>query len=184
VNRPLATPPQSSKGSARGSLRYRKQDPFTSRPHHLMLDTGLRDGEALTFEVVRHPHEGSSDRKIWVSARFKGKVSESAAHRQSDRAGPRQAGARSNRILVTSRDHQHAKVRELLKMPEDFVVDSLRHAMLRRPVLLGGDALRSLRLLATAASRSWSVTCHHRPSRSRAPSRNWSAKVENGIAVI
>jgi hypothetical protein len=33
-------------------------------------------------------------------------------------------------MLVTSLDHVHAKVRESLKMPADFVVHSLRHTML------------------------------------------------------
>ena len=49
-------------------------------------------------------------------------------------------------ILVTSLDHQHAKVRELLKLPEDFVVHSLRHTMLTRLGLLGVDAFTIMRI--------------------------------------
>ena len=49
-------------------------------------------------------------------------------------------------ILATSLDHQHAKVRELLKLPEDFVVHSLRHTMLTRLGLLGVDAFTIMRI--------------------------------------
>jgi integrase len=49
-------------------------------------------------------------------------------------------GRKGKPILVTSLDHQHVNVRELLKMPEDFVVHSLRHTMLTRLGLLGVDA--------------------------------------------
>lgn len=49
-------------------------------------------------------------------------------------------GRNGNPILVTSLGHQHSKVRELLKMPEDFVVHSLRHTMWTRIGLLGVDA--------------------------------------------
>ena len=45
-------------------------------------------------------------------------------------------------ILVTSLHHQHFIVRELLQMPEDFVVHSLRHTMLTRLGLLGLDGSR------------------------------------------
>ena len=49
-------------------------------------------------------------------------------------------------MLVTSPDHQHSKVRELLKMPEDFVVHSLRHTMLTRIGLLGVDAFTIMKI--------------------------------------
>src|ERR1039458_4242887 len=44
------------------------------------------------------------------------------------------------------RDHQHAKVRKRLKLPEDFVVHSLRHTMLTRLSLLGVDAFTIMRI--------------------------------------
>jgi len=49
-------------------------------------------------------------------------------------------------MLVTSLDHQHSKVRELLKMPEDFVVHSLRNTMLTRLGLLGVDAFTIMKI--------------------------------------
>src|SRR5260370_25924182 len=39
-------------------------------------------------------------------------------------------------------DHQHAKVRELSKLPEDFVVHSLRHTMSTRPGIDGKNGAR------------------------------------------
>ena len=55
-------------------------------------------------------------------------------------------GKNGTPILVTSLDHQHSKVRELLKMPEDFVVHSLRHTMLTRLGLLGVDAFTIMKI--------------------------------------
>jgi integrase len=56
------------------------------------------------------------------------------------------AGKAGKPILVTSLDHQHAKVRKRLKLPEDFVVHSLRHTMLTRIGLLGVDAFTIMRI--------------------------------------
>jgi integrase len=55
-------------------------------------------------------------------------------------------GKNGNPTLVTSLDHQHSKVRELLKMPEDFVVHSLRHTMLTSPGLVGVDAFKIMKI--------------------------------------
>jgi integrase len=49
-------------------------------------------------------------------------------------------------ILVTSLDHQHAKVREILNLPADFVVHSLRHTMLSRLGMLGVDAFTIMKI--------------------------------------
>jgi hypothetical protein len=49
-------------------------------------------------------------------------------------------------ILVTSLDHQHAKVRSWLKLPADFVVPSLRHTMLTRLGLPGVDAFTIMKI--------------------------------------
>jgi integrase len=49
-------------------------------------------------------------------------------------------------MLVTSLDHLHAKVRESLKMPADFVVHSLRHTMLTRLGMLGVEAFTIMKI--------------------------------------
>jgi len=47
---------------------------------------------------------------------------------------------------VVSLDHQHAEVRSALKLPEDFVIQSLRHTMLTRLGEVGADAFTIMRI--------------------------------------
>jgi integrase len=49
--------------------------------------------------------------------------------------------------LGTSLDHQHLDVRMPLKLPEDFVVHSLRHTMLTRLGEAGADAFTIMRIV-------------------------------------
>src|SRR5262245_34690604 len=49
-------------------------------------------------------------------------------------------------ILGTSLDHQHKDVRDTLKLPEDFVINSLRHTMLTRLGEAGADAFTIMRI--------------------------------------
>jgi integrase len=126
----------------------------------LMLDTGLRDGEALALkwpDVHLRPaptakfgylqvHKGKSPkarRTVSLTARVRSMLAARSKKSSSEFAFP---GRKGKPILVTSLDHQHAKVRELLKMPEDFVVHSLRHTMLTRLGLLGVDAFTIMKI--------------------------------------
>jgi integrase len=49
-------------------------------------------------------------------------------------------------ILGTSLDHQHEKVRDTLKLSEEFVVHSLRHTMLTRLGEAGADAFTIMKI--------------------------------------
>ena len=49
-------------------------------------------------------------------------------------------------VLVTSIDHQHADVRDTLKLSEEFVVHSLRHTMLTRLGEAGADAFTIMKI--------------------------------------
>jgi integrase len=49
-------------------------------------------------------------------------------------------------ILVTSIDHQHADVRDTLKLSKEFVVHSLRHTMLTRLGEAGADAFTIMKI--------------------------------------
>ena len=49
-------------------------------------------------------------------------------------------------ILGTSLDHQHSEVREVLKLPKDFVLHSLRHTMLTRLGEAGADVFSIMRI--------------------------------------
>ena len=48
--------------------------------------------------------------------------------------------------MGTSLDHQHIDVRTVLKLPEDFVIHSLRHTMLTRLGEAGADAFTIMRI--------------------------------------
>jgi integrase len=126
----------------------------------LMLDTGLRDGEALVLkwkDIYMEPaptgkfgylqvQKGKSPkarRTVSLTARVRDMLVARSKTSPSEFVFPGRSG---NPILVTSLDHQHAKVRELLKMPEDFVIHSLRHTMLTRLGLLGVDAFTIMRI--------------------------------------
>jgi integrase len=126
----------------------------------LMLDTGLRDGEALALtcpDVHMKPaptakfgylqvQKGKSPkarRTVSLTARVREMLAGRSKKTSSEFVFPGQGDVP---ILVTSLDHQHSKVRELLKLPEDFVVHSLRHTMLTRLGLLGVDAFTIMKI--------------------------------------
>jgi integrase len=126
----------------------------------LMLDTGLRDGEALALKwpdlhlkpaptakfgylQVWKGKSAKARRTVSLTARVREMLTGRSKESSSEFVFPGRGG---NPILVTSLDHQHAKVRDLLKMPEDFVVHSLRHTMLTRLGLLGVDAFTIMKI--------------------------------------
>jgi integrase len=126
----------------------------------LMLDTALRDGEALVLKwpdihlkpaptakfgylQVQKGKSPRARRTVSLTARVREMLAARAKKSSSEFVFP---GKNGNPILVTSLDHQHSKVRKLLKMPEDFVVHSLRHTMLTRLGLLGVDAFTIMKI--------------------------------------
>jgi integrase len=126
----------------------------------LMLDTGLRDGEALALKwpdlhlkpaptakfgylQVWKGKSAKARRTVSLTARVREMLTGRSKESSSEFVFPGRGG---NPILVTSLDHQHAKVRDLLKMPKDFVVHSLRHTMLTRLGLLGVDAFTIMKI--------------------------------------
>ena len=126
----------------------------------LMLDTGLRDGEALALkwtDVHMQPAGGAKFGYVQVqkgkSAKARRTLSLTAravtmltARSKTSESEFVFCGRLGKPILVTSLDHQHAKVRESLKLPADFVVHSLRHTMLTRLGLLGVDAFTIMKI--------------------------------------
>jgi integrase len=102
-------------------------------------------------------------------------------------------GREGKPMLVTSLDHQHAKVRELLKMPEDFVVHSLRHTMLTRLGLLGVDAFTIMKIAGHSSITISQRYVHPSPESverafeklevSNQPGRRKGPGIELGIAV-
>jgi len=105
----------------------------------LMLNTGLRDGEALAlrwpdFHMQPAPsakfgylqvQKGKSvraRRTVSLTARVQTMLAARPEKSSSEFVFPGRSG---KPMLVTSLDHLHAKVRKSLKMPADFVVHSL-----------------------------------------------------------
>ena len=132
----------------------------------LMLDTGLRLGEALELQWpdihlepaagarlgYLHVREGKSrnaKRNVSLTAR----VREVLAARQEQAQSlyvfpgyPNDGKPGSKPYRGTSLNHQHQKVRPLLKLPKDFVLHSFRHTMLTRLGEAGVDAFTIMRI--------------------------------------
>ncbi len=135
-----------------------------SQPLHdvalLILDTGLRVGEALAlewrdvhFESVAGPKCGylqvrdgksrNARRTVSLTARVAGMLADRAKDSKSPWIFP---GKMDRPFVGTSLDHQHQKLRELLKLPKDFVIHGLRHTMLTRLGEAGVDAFTIMRI--------------------------------------
>lgn len=132
----------------------------------LILDTGLRPGEALALQwpdVHLEPAPGAKFGYLSVrggkSANAKRNVSLTSRVREMLIARRTQtdclyvfpgypAGAKpgSQPYRGTSLNHQHLKTRNLLKLPKDFVVHSLRHTALTRLGEAGADAFTIMRI--------------------------------------
>jgi integrase len=108
-------------------------------------DIHLKPAPTAKFGYLQ-VQEGKSPRArrtVSLTARVRDMLAARANKSSSEVVFP---GKNGTPILVTSLDHQHSKVRELLKMPEDFVVHSLRHTMLTRLGLLGVDAFTIMKI--------------------------------------
>jgi integrase len=127
----------------------------------VLLDTGLRLGEALSLEWPQVHPEPARGAKFGYLTILSGK----AKNRKSrnvplsgrveeilNRLGPAKFGLvfhrDDGRAWTDSHlDHQHANVRELLKLPEEFVLHSLRHTFGTRLGEAGTDAFTIMKLM-------------------------------------
>jgi integrase len=126
----------------------------------VLLDTGLRLGEALSLEwpqVHLEPAKGAKFGYLTIlSAKAKSKKSRNvplsqraveALKRQPAPAGFVFKMPNGSPISASHLDHQHARIRELLKLPADFVLHSLRHTFGTRLGEAGADAFTIMRLM-------------------------------------
>lgn len=127
----------------------------------LMLDTGMRPGEACGLEwahVRLEPAIGSrfgylhvpggksknAKRNLSLTARVAAML---AARRKAARHTCQVfPGVAAGPFLVSSLDHQHTEFRWLLGMPAEFVIHSLRHTMLTRLGESGADAFTIMKI--------------------------------------
>ena len=126
----------------------------------LVLDTGLRVGEALALEwrdlhfepatgarfgylQVRDGKSRSARRTISLTARVSTMLQDRATRAACAWVFPGQA---ERPFVGTSLNHQQQKVRTAMKLPEDFVIHSLRHTMLTRLGEAGVDAFTIMRI--------------------------------------
>jgi len=127
----------------------------------LLLDTGLRLGEALSLDwrqVHIQPANGAKFGYLTVlSGKAKSRKSRNVP--LSERAisvlrrwGPVEHGYVFHRedgspLSETLLDQQHARARTLLKLPQDFVLHSLRHSFGTRLGESGADAFTIMKLM-------------------------------------
>jgi len=127
----------------------------------LILETGVRPGEAVNLKWPDVYLQPAVHAELGYVAIRKGKTKNakrnlSLTARAAEMLKARKDAAKSAwvfpgdspdaAILGTSIDHQHDDVRTALKLPEDFVIHSLRHTMLTRIGEAGADAFTIMRI--------------------------------------
>lgn len=126
----------------------------------LILDTGLRVGEALAlawrdihpepatgakygYLQVRDGKSRNAKRTVSLTARVNAMLKIRAVTAMSPYVFP---GRSEQPFVGTSLNHQHQRARKTLKLPNDFVIHSLRHTMLTRLGEAGVDAFTIMRI--------------------------------------
>ena len=136
----------------------------------LILDTGLRVGEALALQSrdirhepvngaqfgylqVRNGKSGNARRNVPLTGRVKEMLA--ARTRQPESAWVFPGKTCDCPMLVTSLDHTHARVRKMLRLPKEFVLHGLRHTMLTR---LGESGVEAFTIMRIAGHSSVTVS--------------------------
>ena len=126
----------------------------------LLLDTGLRLGEAVSLEwrnvhlepvngarfgylQIRDGKSKNARRNVCLTVRVKEMLQARKTKSKSCWIFPGDPG---KHFQGTSLDHQHAKIRALLNFQKEFVLHSLRHTMLSRLGDAGTDAFTIMRI--------------------------------------
>ena len=163
----------------------------------LMLDTGLRIGEAVRLqwadihlEPVGNPvfgylrvREGKSKnakRAVPLTARV-GSMLE-RRKRESTSAWVFPGDNNGSHMPVTSLDHLHSKLRKQLGMSPDFVIHGLRHTMLTR-FGEGADAFTIMKIAGHSSVKSHPAIFIQRQSSLNEPFRSSKLSIKRLAAV-
>jgi integrase len=128
----------------------------------LILETGIRPGEAVSlkwtnvhlqpavharlgFISIRSGKSKNARRNLSLTQRACELLKVLNAVAVSEWVFPGE-GEDDGPFLLSSLDHQHAIVRDALKLQKDFVIHSLRHTMLTRLGEAGADAFTIMRI--------------------------------------
>ncbi len=165
----------------------------------LLLDTGLRVGEALSLQwpdVHLEPAAGARYGYVHVRdgkskyAKRNVSLTERAAQMLRERAAANPSpwvfpGEKAGPFLGTSLNHQHQKARTLLKLPADFVIHSFRHTMLTRLGEAGADAFTIMRIAGHSSVTVSQKYVHPTPeAMERAIERMENLQKLRGVATI
>jgi len=127
----------------------------------LILESGMRPGEAVDlpwtdvylqpavrakfgYIAIRGGKSRNAKRNLSLTASAAEMLKARKAATKSPWVFP--GDSPESAVLVTSIDHQHADVRDTLKLSEEFVVHSLRHTMLTRLGEAGADAFTIMKI--------------------------------------
>jgi len=124
----------------------------------LILDTGLRHGEALNLKwadvfaegtrsgylLVRKGKSDNAKRAVVLTKRVREMLIAKRNESSCAWVFPNKGG--TGPLLVTSLDHTNAKLRKQLGLPQEFVIHSLRHTMLTRLGESGTDAFTIMKI--------------------------------------
>lgn len=124
----------------------------------LLLDSGLRIGEALALDgrsVHLEPNGGTSYLTVRAITAKNSKLRTVPLIEQRTLDMLKARGRKGlvfhredgSPLLVSTLDHQHTRLRKLLKLPADFVIHSLRHTYGTRLGESGADAFTIMRLM-------------------------------------
>ena len=136
----------------------------------LILDTGLRPSEALSLlksDVRLNPINGAefgllhvregktknAKRHLALTERVKSMLESRINSNESPYVFP--GKKEDGPFLISSLDHQHAKLRSKLQLPKEAVIHSLRHTMLTR---LGESGVDVFTIMKIAGHSSVSVS--------------------------
>ena len=150
----------------------------------LLLETGLRLGEALALNwtdieldaangkklgylFVREGKSKNARRHVSLTSRAQEMLVNRSLESISEYVFANHAG---NPYLVTSLDHIHKKVRAVLELPKDCVIHSLRHTFLTRFGEAGADAFTFKKVAGHSSVTISERYIHPTPEARNAPS--------------